>query len=74
MPSMNEPNEPYKPSETKKFFDELKGLAEDMETLRNKNQALENEVKYWRIEAQTDHARWLRCLEDLEKMRKENRL
>ena len=71
MPSMNEP---YEPSETNKFFNELKGLAEDMESLRKENEALRHEVKYWRIEAQTDHARWLRCLEDLEKMRKENRL
>ena len=28
---------------------------------------LECEVNYWRIEAQTDHGRWLRALEDLEK-------
>jgi hypothetical protein len=30
---------------------------------------LECEVNYWRIEAQTDHGRWLRALEDLEKYR-----
>lgn len=67
-------NEPYEPSETKKFYDELKGLAEDMETLRKDNERLKHEALYWRIEAQTDHARWLRCLEDLEKLRKDNRL
>lgn len=67
-------NEPYEPSETKKFYDELKGLAEDMETLRKDNERLKHEALYWRIEAQTDHDRWLRCLEDLENLRKENRL
>jgi hypothetical protein len=67
-------NEPYEPSETKKFYDELKGLAEDMETLRKDNERLKHEALYWRIEAQTDHDRWLRCLEDLEKLRKDNRL
>ena len=30
---------------------------------------LEAEANYWRIEAQTDHGRWLRALEDLEKYR-----
>jgi len=30
---------------------------------------LECEVNYWRIEAQTDHDRWLRVLEELEKYR-----
>ena len=27
---------------------------------------------YWRIEAETDHARWLRTLEENEKLRAEN--
>ena len=31
---------------------------------------LEHLVNYWRIEAETDNARWLRCLEDMEKLRK----
>ena len=30
---------------------------------------LEGRVRYWRIEAECDHGRWLRCLEDLEKLR-----
>jgi hypothetical protein len=30
---------------------------------------LECESNYWRIEAQSDHARWLRALEELEKYR-----
>jgi hypothetical protein len=31
---------------------------------------LEHQVNYWRIEAETDNARWLRCLEDNERLRK----
>lgn len=57
-------------SDTKKFYDELKGLAEDMEALRADNERLKNECLYWRIEAQTNHDRWLRCLADLEQVRK----
>ena len=30
---------------------------------------LEHQVNYWRIESECDNARWLRCLEDLEKLR-----
>ena len=30
---------------------------------------LKSQVNYWRIEAECDHGRWLRCLEDLEKLR-----
>jgi len=63
-------SKPYEPSETNKFFNELKGLAEDMEALRKDNERLKNEVLYWRVEAQTDHDRWLRVLEDLEQVRK----
>jgi hypothetical protein len=31
---------------------------------------LEHQVNYWRIEAETDNARWLRCLEDKERLTK----
>jgi hypothetical protein len=31
---------------------------------------LEHQVRYWRIEAECDHGRWLRCLEELENLRK----
>ena len=31
---------------------------------------LEHQVNYWRIEAVGDNARWLRCLKDLEAVRK----
>jgi hypothetical protein len=30
---------------------------------------IEQRVHYWKIEAQTDHGRWLRCLEDLDRLR-----
>ncbi len=30
---------------------------------------LKGQVNYWKIEAECDHGRWLRCLEDLEKLR-----
>ena len=30
---------------------------------------LEHQVNYWRIEAEVDNARWLRCLQDLEELR-----
>ena len=32
---------------------------------------LEQRVHYWKIEAETDHGRWLRCLEDIERLRAE---
>jgi hypothetical protein len=30
---------------------------------------IEQRVHYWKIEAHTDHGRWLRCLEELERLR-----
>ena len=38
--------------------------------LKAEVERLEQQVKYWRIEAETDHARWLRVLEDVERLRK----
>ena len=32
---------------------------------------LEHELKYWKIEAETDHARWLRTLEDYARLKAE---
>ena len=37
--------------------------------LKSEVERLEHQVRYWRIEAECDNARWLRCLEDLEKLR-----
>lgn len=38
--------------------------------LKAEVERLEQQVKYWRIEAETDHARWLRVLEDVARLRK----
>ena len=38
--------------------------------LKAEVERLEQQVKYWHIEAETDHARWLRVLEDIERLRK----
>lgn len=38
--------------------------------LKAEVERLDQQVKYWRIEAETDHARWLRVLEELETLRK----
>jgi hypothetical protein len=45
-------------------------LAKDViKKLKAENELLKGQVNYWRIEAECDHGRWLRCLEDLEKLR-----
>ena len=44
----------------------------DYAQLKAKVERLEHQVRYWRIEAEVDNARWLRCLEDLEKLRKDS--
>ena len=47
-------------------------LAKDtMKKLKAENEVLKGQVNYWKIEAECDHGRWLRCLEDMEKLRKE---
>lgn len=38
--------------------------------LKAKVELLERQVNYWRIEAECDHGRWQRCLEDLEHLRR----
>jgi len=37
--------------------------------MHNKIERLEQEVKYWTIEATTDHNRWLGVLKELDKLR-----
>jgi FtsZ-binding cell division protein ZapB len=44
---------------------------DDIKKLKAENELLKGQVNYWKIEAECDHGRWLRCLEDLEKLRKE---
>ena len=44
----------------------------DYALLKAEVERLDHQVRYWRIEAEVDNARWLRCLEDLEKLRKDS--
>ena len=44
----------------------------DYARLQAEVERLDHQVRYWRIEAEVDNARWLRCLEDLEKLRKDS--
>jgi hypothetical protein len=47
-------------------------LAKDtMKKLKAENEVLKGQVNYWKIEAECDYGRWQRCLEDMEKLRKE---
>ena len=48
---------------------EVRDLANENASLKAEVERLEHQVKYWRIEAETDNARWLRCLQDLEELR-----
>ena len=41
-----------------------------VERLKAEVERLEHQVNYWRIEAETDNARWLRCLEDKDRLTK----
>ena len=43
---------------------------DDNKRLKIEADLLEGRVRYWRIEAECDHGRWLRCLEDLDNLRK----
>ena len=49
---------------------ECRALADENKTLKSKIEMLERQVNYWRIEAECDHGRWQRCLEDLEHLRR----
>ncbi len=44
-------------------------LNKEVARLKAENELLKGQVNYWKIEAECDHGRWLRCLEDLEKLR-----
>ena len=41
----------------------------DYAQLKVEVERLDRQVRYWRIEAEVDNARWLRCLQDLEELR-----
>ena len=57
------------PVEPEKWGEMVLALSE-VTRLKAEVERLEHQVKYWRIEAECDNARWLRCLDDLEKLRK----
>jgi hypothetical protein len=45
--------------------------SEEIANFRTEAERLAGNVNYWRIEAETDHARWLRVLEENDKLRKQ---
>lgn len=49
---------------------ELTDCKAEADRLKSKIELLERQVNYWRIEAEVDHGRWQRCLEDLEHLRR----
>lgn len=49
---------------------ECRALAEENAILKAKIELLERQVNYWKVEAECDHGRWQRCLEDLEHLRR----
>jgi hypothetical protein len=48
---------------------ECRALSEENARLKAEVSVLEGRVRYWKIEAECDHGRWLRTLEDLEHLR-----
>jgi hypothetical protein len=50
-------------------LNQIGGLQEEVARLKAEVERLEHQVNYWRIEAEVDNARWLRCLQDLEELR-----
>ena len=48
----------------------LRAEREENARLKAEVERLEHQVNYWRIEAETDNARWLRCLEDKDRLTK----
>ncbi len=48
---------------------EVRELADENKRLKDEIKMLEGRVRYWKIEAECDHGRWLRTLEDLEHLR-----
>lgn len=48
----------------------IKYIVESHSRLKADVERLKQQVQYWKIEAECDHGRWLRTLEDLEHLRK----
>lgn len=49
---------------------EVEDLRKENASLKAEVERLKQQVQYWKIEAECDHGRWLRCLEELEILRK----
>ena len=62
---------PYIMLEPKQWSEMIQAIEENVR-LKAEVERLDHQVRYWRIEAEVDNARWLRCLEDLEKLRKDS--
>jgi hypothetical protein len=48
----------------------VRELAAENSTLKAEVERLKHSIKYWQIEAETDHDRWMRALEENEALRK----
>jgi uncharacterized protein YlxW (UPF0749 family) len=49
---------------------QVRDLSSENSTLKAEVERLQHSVKYWQIEAETDHDRWMRALEEIETLRK----
>ncbi|MEY4403993.1 MAG: hypothetical protein RIR91_2028 [Verrucomicrobiota bacterium] len=58
------------PVEPEKWEKMVKAWAENVR-LETENAQLEHVINYWKIEAETDNARWLRVLEENERLKAE---
>ncbi len=48
---------------------QVREVSEEHDRLKAEVELLKGRVNYWKIEAECDHGRWLRTLEDLEHLR-----
>jgi len=55
--------------QTKAFLEKNSEHIAEIARLKAEVERQSHYINYLTIEANTDHARWLRCLEDLEKLR-----
>jgi predicted RNase H-like nuclease (RuvC/YqgF family) len=49
---------------------QVRDLSNENSTLKAEIERLQHGIKYWQIEAETDHSRWMRALEEIETLRK----
>jgi len=48
----------------------VRDLADENIRLKSEVERLHHSINYWQIEAETDHSRWMRALEEIETLRK----